>query len=64
LLAPRPASDAELNAWLNELGVNETPPIWAGREAEGNPTAYVCRRACSPPLTDFEELSEWIADFE
>mgnify|MGYP000085473650 CR=1 FL=1 len=64
LLAPRPASDGELDAWLDTLGTDETPAIWAGREAKEEPTAYVCRRACSPPLTAFEDVAEWIADFE
>jgi len=61
VLAPRPASDDELDGWLDALGVDEAPPIWAGREArDGRPTVYACRaRTCSPPTHDLAEALEW-----
>jgi uncharacterized protein YyaL (SSP411 family) len=63
LLAPRPAERAELERWLDVLGVESTPAIWADRESEGGPTAYVCRRACSPPLSEWAGIEEWLAEF-
>ncbi|QDX41633.1 thioredoxin domain-containing protein [Salarchaeum sp. JOR-1] len=63
LLSRRPPTDGGLTEWLADLGVSDAPPLWAGREATEGATAYVCRRACSPPLTTGEELSEWIREF-
>jgi uncharacterized protein YyaL (SSP411 family) len=60
LLAPRPADEAGLAGWLDRLNLSEAPAIWAGRTAKDGPTAYVCRRSCSPPITDGEDLLEWI----
>ena len=64
VVAPRPASDTDLEAWLDALGIDEVPPIWANREAQGgDPTAYACRDfTCSPPRTDLESALEWLAD--
>ncbi|WP_247728547.1 thioredoxin domain-containing protein [Halovivax limisalsi] len=61
LLARRPPADDALSAWVDELGVDEVPPIWAGRtQRDGRPTVYACRdRACSPPLHDMGEALEW-----
>ncbi|MFD1515359.1 thioredoxin domain-containing protein [Halomarina rubra] len=60
LLALRPATDAALDDWLTQLGVAETPPIWAGREASDGPTAYLCESfACSPPQTDLGDALAW-----
>ncbi|SDZ84790.1 hypothetical protein SAMN04488065_0753 [Haloplanus vescus] len=61
VVAPRPASDDDLTAWLDELGLDEAPPIWANRDAEdGQPTAYVCRDfTCSPPQTDLDAALDW-----
>jgi uncharacterized protein YyaL (SSP411 family) len=63
VLAPRPASDDELAAWLDALELDSAPPIWAGREArDGRPTVYACQdRACSPPTHDLAEALEWFA---
>ncbi|MEF8851589.1 MAG: thioredoxin domain-containing protein [Haloarculaceae archaeon] len=63
LLAPRPADEASLEPWLAKLGLDETPSIWAGREArDGRPTVYACRdRACSPPTHDADEALSWFA---
>ena len=63
LLAPRPPSESEVESWVDQLGVESVPPIWAGREARSGPTAYVCRQACSPPVTDLDGLEEWIEEY-
>jgi len=64
VVAPRPASDSDLDPWLDALGVDEVPPIWANREAaDGRPTAYACRNfTCSPPQTDLDAAFDWLAD--
>jgi len=64
VLAHRPATDAALEAWLEDLGLPEAPPIWANRDAvDGAPTAYACRDfACSPPRTDLLEALTWLAE--
>jgi len=61
LLAPRPADDGDLDAWLAGLELDGEPPIWAGRAArDGRPTVYACRdRACSPPAHDVSEALDW-----
>jgi uncharacterized protein YyaL (SSP411 family) len=61
VLAPRPATDDGLGDWLDALGVEAAPPIWADREArDGEPTVYACRsRACSPPTRDIDEALAW-----
>ncbi|WP_276271381.1 thioredoxin domain-containing protein [Haloarcula litorea] len=60
-VAWRPADGATFDAWLDRLGADEAPPIWAGREGrDGEPTAYVCRHfACSPPSHDLGEALDW-----
>jgi hypothetical protein len=64
VVAPRPASDADLEPWLDALGIDAVPPIWANREArDGEPTAYACRDfTCSPPQTDLEAALDWLGD--
>jgi len=64
VLAPRPATGAELDEWLDALGLDAAPPIWAEREArDGKPTVYACKaRACSPPTHDLSEALDWFAD--
>ncbi|MFB6073828.1 MAG: thioredoxin domain-containing protein [Haloarculaceae archaeon] len=61
LLAWRPADDDALSAWLDELGLESVPPIWAERgPRDGEPTVYACRNfACSPPAHDLGEAIEW-----
>ena len=50
-------------AWLDDLGLDEAPPVWANREREGEPTLFVCRSfTCSPPVTDIEAALEWADD--
>jgi len=63
LLAPRPASAAELDSWLDALDLDEAPPIWANRESrDGEPTVYACRNfTCSPPETDLGAALDWAA---
>ena len=62
VIAPRPATEAGLDEWLDRLGMAEAPPIWAGRDAtDGEPTAYVCQDfTCSPPRTDLDAALEWL----
>ncbi|MFB6138260.1 MAG: thioredoxin domain-containing protein [Halobacteriaceae archaeon] len=77
VLAPRPADDADLAEWLERLDLDGAePPVWAGRDgsagedgstddaptSDAAPTYYVCRRACSPPLTDAAAVPGWAAD--
>ena len=43
--------------------MDETPPIWAERKSEGEPTLYVCRSfTCSPPVTNIDAGLEWADD--
>jgi len=64
LVAWRP-DDAALDSWLDTLGLDETPPIWAGRDAaDGESTVYACRNfACSPPQRDLDEALDWGAGY-
>ena len=66
LVAPRPAGEDGLDEWLDRLGMAETPPIWADRDAtDGEPTAYVCEGfTCSPPRTDLDAALGWLGDGE
>ncbi|WP_367995957.1 thioredoxin domain-containing protein [Haloferax volcanii] len=61
VVSRRPGTDAELDAWLDELGLDEAPPIWAGREAaDGEPTVYACENfTCSAPTHDLDEALAW-----
>ncbi|WP_276251160.1 thioredoxin domain-containing protein [Haloarcula rara] len=61
LLAWRPDDDGAFQSWLEGLGLEEAPPIWAGRDAaDGEPTVYACRDfACSPPRHDLDEALDW-----
>ncbi|MUV61042.1 thioredoxin domain-containing protein [Halobacterium sp. CBA1126] len=64
LLTVRPPTESGIDAWLDDLELDSAPPIWAERGAvDGEPAAYVCRRACSPPVTTTEAISEWLAEF-
>ncbi|PGF14750.1 thioredoxin domain-containing protein [Natrinema sp. CBA1119] len=64
LFALRPPTADGLEAWLETLGLEDAPPIWAGREArDGEPTLYVCRdRTCSPPTHEVADALEWLGD--
>ncbi|WEL29739.1 thioredoxin domain-containing protein [Haloferax volcanii] len=61
VVSRRPGTDEELDAWLDELGLDEAPPIWAGREAaDGEPTVYACENfTCSAPTHDLDEALAW-----
>ena len=61
LLAHRPADDTDFEQWLDTLELDESPPIWAGREqVDDEPTVYACRNfACSPPKHDLGTALEW-----
>ncbi|MDZ7850086.1 MAG: thioredoxin domain-containing protein [Halodesulfurarchaeum sp.] len=63
LLTRRPPDEQALGAWLDVLGLDSAPPIWAGRAARGEPTAFVCRLSCSPPVTDAADLEDRLAEF-
>ena len=62
LLTRRPPTDGGLEDWLDALSLESAPPLWEGRAARERPTAYVCRRQCSPPVTDGDGLDEWLAE--
>jgi uncharacterized protein YyaL (SSP411 family) len=64
VLSVRPPTEDALAPWLDALGVEKAPPIWASREArDGQPTIYVCRaRTCSPPVHDVEDALDWADD--
>jgi hypothetical protein len=60
LLSVRPPTDEGLAPWLDRLGLETAPSIWAGREARDGPTVYACRnRACSPPRDDLTAALDW-----
>ncbi|WP_255149374.1 thioredoxin domain-containing protein [Halorarius halobius] len=61
LLSVRPPTEDGLEPWLDALGLEEAPPVWAGREArDGEPTVYACRsRVCSPPQNSLVEALDW-----
>ncbi|MDG5775403.1 thioredoxin domain-containing protein [Haloarculaceae archaeon H-GB1-1] len=63
VLSLRPPTEAGLSAWLDQLELDETPPIWDGREQrDGAPTVYACRNfTCSPPKHDLREALAWAA---
>jgi uncharacterized protein YyaL (SSP411 family) len=64
LLAWRPADGPAFEDWLDTLGLDEAPPIWADRGLrDGTPTVYACRSfACSPPRDDVVAALSWAAD--
>jgi uncharacterized protein YyaL (SSP411 family) len=63
VVAQRPASEDALADWLAVLDLDDTPPIWAGREARDGPTAYACRSfACSPPADALADAIAFLDD--
>ncbi|SMO66891.1 thioredoxin domain-containing protein [Halorubrum cibi] len=66
IVARRPPTDSGLDEWLDRLGLEDAPPVWKGRDADGDePTVYVCEGfTCSPPETDLDAALEWLADRE
>jgi len=64
LLSRRPPTADGLDEWLDTLGLDEAPPIWADREQrDDEPTVYACRQfTCSPPTHDITEALDWFTD--
>ncbi|WP_227354265.1 thioredoxin domain-containing protein [Haladaptatus salinisoli] len=63
ILTRRPPTEDGLADWCEKLGLDDAPPIWANRDADGEPTLYVCRSfTCSPPVTDVDAGLEWADD--
>ena len=64
VVARRPPTDEGLDEWLDQLGFDETPPVWAGRSAtDGEPTVYACQGfSCSAPETAIEPALEWLSE--
>ena len=62
VLAPRPPTSEGLDRWLDRLGLETAPPVWANREAvNGEPTIYACESfTCSPPQKEIEPALEWL----
>ncbi|MFC5136021.1 MULTISPECIES: thioredoxin domain-containing protein [Haloferacaceae] len=66
IVTRRPTTESGLDEWLDRLGLEDAPPVWKGRDAEGDePTVYVCEGfVCSPPETDLDAALEWLANRE
>ncbi|WP_142861103.1 thioredoxin domain-containing protein [Salinigranum halophilum] len=61
VVTQRPATDAGVGEWRSVLGLDETPPVWAGREARDGPTVYACEGfTCSPPKSSVDEALAWV----
>ncbi|AWB28629.1 thioredoxin domain-containing protein [Halococcoides cellulosivorans] len=59
-ITQRTAAADDLDDDLATLGIDDTPPIWAGRDARDGPTLYACRdRTCSAPLDDPDAALDW-----
>jgi uncharacterized protein YyaL (SSP411 family) len=60
-LSQRPATESALESWIDELGLDSTPAIWAGRHQRNNKaTIYACSgQACSPPTHSLTDALEW-----
>jgi uncharacterized protein YyaL (SSP411 family) len=62
LLAPRPPTEAGLQEWLDRLGLDAAPPLWAQREAREGDTVYLCESfTCSPPQDSLAGALDWRA---
>jgi uncharacterized protein YyaL (SSP411 family) len=61
LLAWRPDDGDGFDRWLDTLGVQTAPPIWAERgQRDGEPTVYACRSfTCSPPRQSLDDALSW-----
>jgi len=61
VLAWRPADDDRLEEWLDVLGLEAAPPVWADRGLTNDePTVYACRSfACSPPRNEIARALNW-----
>jgi len=61
VLAWRPLDGETFETWLGELGLDEKPPIWEGRDQKTDkPTVYACRSfTCSPPRNELSTALGW-----
>jgi hypothetical protein len=60
LLAPRPPTESGLQGWLDRLGLEAAPPLWAERGARDGDTVYLCESfTCSPPQHSLAEALDW-----
>jgi uncharacterized protein YyaL (SSP411 family) len=61
ILAWRPADEEGLEPWLETLGLETAPPIWAERgQKNDEPTVYACRsQTCSPPRNELPRALRW-----
>ncbi|MFB6152896.1 MAG: thioredoxin domain-containing protein [Halodesulfurarchaeum sp.] len=64
LVTRRPPTREGLQSWVQQLGRSNPPRVWAHRDVTNGPTAYVCRNACSPPITDRGELVHWLDEYD
>ena len=57
----RPVTDETRTAWLDSLGLEEEPAVWADRELKNDePTVYACRaQTCSPPRNQLTRALNW-----
>lgn len=64
LIGRRPPTADGVAEWVDWLGLDATPPIWAGRDQQADePTVYLCENfTCSPPKTDLEAALAWRSD--
>ncbi|MFB6251209.1 MAG: thioredoxin domain-containing protein [Halobellus sp.] len=64
VVAPRPATDDDIDDWLTALDFEVVPPIWRGRtERDGEPTVYLCEgRVCSPPSHSLSGALTWFSE--
>jgi len=54
----------DIEPWLERLGLDAAPPVWAEREQrDGEPTVYACRSfSCSPPRQTMATAIQWFED--
>ena len=64
VIARRPPTEDSLQGWLDDIGLENAPPVWADRDADGGePTVYACESfTCSPPQTELEPALEWLSE--
>jgi Highly conserved protein containing a thioredoxin domain len=57
----RPVTEETRTAWLDILGLDEEPAVWADRELKNDePTVYACRaQTCSPPRNELTRTLNW-----
>ncbi len=57
----RPVTAETRTAWLDTLGLDTEPAVWADRELKNDePTVYACRaQTCSPPRNQLTRALNW-----